>query len=144
MSKIATLAVVLCLALAAGAARAEDSLYKRLGGYDAIAAVTDDFMARLAADPELGTFFAGDSDDTLRLTRQRIVDFLCEASGGPCFYTGRTMKVSHQGLEITAAQWDKAGALLGQTMDKLEVPKDVRADVGKFIGSLKADIVEKE
>jgi hemoglobin len=142
MLKLATLLLALALAAATGAAQAQDSLYKRLGGYDAIAAVTDDFIGRLVADEEFGLHFAGDSDDTLRLTRQRIVDFICEAAGGPCYYTGRTMKVSHAGLEITAAQWDKAGALFGQTLDKFNVQGQLREDVGAFIASLRDDIVE--
>ena len=36
---------------------AAPSLYKRLGGYDAIAAVTDDFLGRLAADKQMSRFF---------------------------------------------------------------------------------------
>jgi hypothetical protein len=45
-------------------AAAQDTLYKRLGGYDALAAVTDDFIGRLATDPKLGRFFVGSSTDS--------------------------------------------------------------------------------
>jgi hypothetical protein len=65
------------------------SLYKRLGGYDALAAVTDDFLGRLATDPQLGRFFKGVSTDSQKKIRQHIVDFLCGATGGACVYTGR-------------------------------------------------------
>jgi hypothetical protein len=57
-------------------------LYKRVGGYDAIAAVTDDFLARLAGDKQMARFFVGVSADSLRKLRQHVVDQLCEASGG--------------------------------------------------------------
>jgi len=68
------------------------SLYARLGGYDAIAAVSDEFVGRLAGDPQLGKFFVGHSQDSLRRIRQLVVDQLCEATGGPCYYIGRDMR----------------------------------------------------
>lgn len=76
---------------------AQESLYKRLGGYDALAAVTDDFIGRMAVDPKLGRFFVGFSTDSKTRIRQHVVDFLCVATGGPCKYTGRSMEVSHTG-----------------------------------------------
>src|SRR5262249_30505229 len=74
------------------------TLYQRLGGYDAIAAVTDDFLDRLAHDKSLGRFFVGHSTDSVTRIRHDIVDFLCRATGGPCVYRGRDMKASHAGL----------------------------------------------
>ena len=84
---------------------AAPSLYKRLGGYDALAAVTDDFIGRLASDQQLAKFFAGHSKDSLGRIRQLVVDQLCAATGGPCVYIGRDMKSSHQGMGITEADW---------------------------------------
>ncbi len=78
--------------------KSEKSLYLRLGGYDAIAAVTDDFLGRLAKDPQFTRFFSGFSTDSVKRIRQLIVDQLCAAAGGPCFYTGRDMKKTHAGL----------------------------------------------
>src|SRR5262249_32852804 len=77
------------------------SLYARLGGYDAIAAVADDFLGRLATDPQFQKFFVGHSQDSIRRIRQLIVDQLCQVTGGPCAYTGRDMKTAHKGLGIT-------------------------------------------
>src|ERR1700675_5149162 len=77
---------------------AQDSLYKRLGGYDALAAVTDDFLGRLATDQQFSKFFVGHSADSIKRIRQLIVDQLCAATGGPCVYTGRDMKTAHAGL----------------------------------------------
>jgi hemoglobin len=81
------------------------SLYKRLGGYDALAAVTDDFLGRLSSDPQLARFFKGHNAESLKVIRQHIVDFLCVATGGPCAYTGRDMKTAHTGLGITEDDW---------------------------------------
>jgi len=70
----------------------QDSLYKRLGGYDALAAVTDEFIGRLATDPKEGRFFVGLSTDSKTRVRQHVVDLLCLATGGPCKYTGRDLE----------------------------------------------------
>ena len=103
MKTIASAAVLaLALAVAAPAftqqtAPAAPILYKRLGGYDAMAAVTDDFLRRLTADPGFARFFSGHSTDSLKKIRQLIVDQLCAATGGSCVYIGRDMKTAHAG-----------------------------------------------
>jgi hemoglobin len=100
--------------------QAADSLYKRLGGYDALAAVTDDFLTRLATDPKLGRFFVGFSTDSQIRIRQHVVDFLCVATGGPCKYAGRDMETAHTGLHITEEDWTLSVKHLGETLDKLK------------------------
>src|SRR5262245_65953133 len=54
------------------------TLYARLGGYDAIAAVTDDFVGRLVADKKLNRFFVGHSSDSLKKIRMHVINQLCE------------------------------------------------------------------
>ena len=122
---------------------AAPSLYKRLGGYDAIAAVTDDFLGRLAADKQMSRFFVGVSADSLRKLRQHVVDQLCEASGGPCYYFGRSMKTVHAGLGITESDWQITVKHLTATMDKFKVPDKERNEILTLFASLKSDIVEK-
>jgi hemoglobin len=122
---------------------ANDSLYKRLGGYDAIAAVTDEFIGRLATDASLGKFFAGHSTDSKQRIRQHVVDFLCVATGGPCVYKGREMKVSHAGLGITEADWNKGVQHLVATLDKFKVGQKEKDDLLAAASGLKKDIVEK-
>ena len=122
----------------------EKSLYERLGGYDALAAVTDDFLGRLATDKKIGKFFVGFSDDSLKKIRQHIVDFLCVATGGPCKYTGRDMKLVHTGLEITKEEWDISVKHLIATLDKFKVPEKEKKEVLAAIGGLEKDIVEKK
>jgi hemoglobin len=119
------------------------TLYKRLGGYDALAAVTDDFLARLAGDPGFARFFAGHSTDSIKRIRQNIVNQLCFATGGPCVYTGRDMKTSHAGLGITEKDWDVSVKLLVATLDKFNVPAKEKDEVLTTVSTLKKDIVEK-
>ena len=144
--KTALAACILAFAVAAPAIAqqtAAPTLYKRLGGYDAVAAVTDDFIARLAGDPGLARFFVGHSSDSLKKIRQHVVDQLCFATGGPCVYTGRDMKTSHAGLGITEKDWDASVKLLVATLDKFNVPVKEKDEVLTAVSGLKKDIVEK-
>ena len=120
------------------------SLYERLGGYNAVAAVVDDFVGRLVPDKQFERFFAGHSTDSKRRIRQHIVDQLCAAAGGPCVYTGRTMKDSHAGLGISEAEWDAAAKHLVASLDKFKVPEPEEKELLAFVNGLKADIVEKK
>jgi hemoglobin len=120
----------------------QESLYKRLGGYDAIAAVTDDFLVRLVTNKDLARFFVGLSDDSKAKVRQHVVDLLCNKSGGPCVYMGRTMKDTHKGLKISENDWNIAAGLLGETFKKFNVPKKETDEVFAMVSSLKNDIVE--
>lgn len=130
--------------LAGQAPETGDTLFTRLGGFNAVAAVTDDFLERLASDPQLGRFFVGHGDDSMRRTRQLVVDFICNATGGPCFYTGRTMEVTHKGMGITAGDWEIAMGHLNGTLDTFQVPSPEREEVVAFIGGLRSGIVDAE
>jgi hemoglobin len=122
---------------------AQDSLYKRLGGYDALAPVTDDFIGRLATDAKLGRFFVGLSTDSKIRVRQHVVDFLCVATGGPCKYTGRDMVTAHTGLNITEDDWTSSVQHLTATLNKFKVPAREQQDVISAIAPLKSQIVGK-
>ena len=100
----------LSVLMASGAAWADGpkgkSLYERLGGKDSITAVVDTFVANVGADKRINGYFA--STDLIKLKRH-LVNQICEASGGPCKYTGRTMKQTHAGMGVTDAAF---GALV--------------------------------
>ena len=118
------------------------SLYQRLGGFDAIAALVDDFVGRLSSDPKFARFFQGSSDDSRKRRRQLLVEQLCEAAGGPCYYTGRSMKASHDGLGITEADWDLMLKHLTASFDKFQLrPQERKAVLDIFAGT-RGDIVE--
>jgi hemoglobin len=137
-----TLAASVSLPVATASAQ-EKSLYDRLGGYNAVAAVVDDFIGRLVADKRFERFFTGHSKDSLKRIRQHIIDQLCEAAGGPCSYTGRTMKASHEGLNISEDDWKAAVDHLTATLDKFKVPKREKDDMLGAVSKFKPDIVEK-
>lgn len=119
------------------------TLYQRLGGYDALAAVSDDFLDRLGKSKQLSRFVVGLSVDSKKKLRQHLVDFLCNATGGPCLYLGRDMKTVHTGLGITESDWKEGVNALVATLDKFKVPAAEKNDVLGAVGGLKKDIVEK-
>src|SRR5437867_102886 len=127
----------------AAAGQEKKSLYARLGGYDAIAAVVDDFIGRLATDKRFERFFTGFSDDSKKRLRQHILDQFCVAAGGPCVYMGRDMKTTHKGLGITEADWDVAAKHLVASLDKYKVPQAEKDELLAFVVAQKKDIVEK-
>ena len=122
----------------------EKSLYERLGGYNAVAAVVDDFIGRLVADKRFERFFVGHSKDSQKRIRQHIVDQLCAAAGGPCIYTGRSMRDSHEGLNISEDDWKAAVDHLVASLDKFKVAKREKDDLLGAISKFKPDIVEKK
>jgi hemoglobin len=119
-----------------------ESLYQRLGGYDAIAAATDDLLARLQSDPQLRDYWKGASTNNQRKARQLIVDFMAEAAGGPAYYTGRDMKTSHVGMLIDASDWEAFMRHAAATLDHLSVADREKAEVLAFFTCLKDDVVE--
>lgn len=136
-----------CGAGLAAAAPTEDApkpaLYTRLGGYDAITAVVEDLVQRLAADPELGRFWANRGADGIRREKQLVVNFIVNRAGGPLHYAGREMELSHQGMRISEKDWSLFINYLRATLAKFQVPPAEQADVIAFMQSTKADMVGK-
>lgn len=118
------------------------TLYERLGGYDAIAAVVNDLMPRLRADSLLGHFWQRRPEDSLKRSKQLLIDFLCSSAGGPVHYAGRTMKTSHQGMRLNEADWAAFLGHLHLTLDAFKVPQPERDELLAFIQSTKTDLVE--
>ena len=98
----------------------EKSLYDRLGGKPAITAVVDDFTARVAADRRINRFFANTDVPSFKA---KLVDQICEASGGPCKYTGKDMKTAHAGMGVTDDDFNALVGDLVATLDKFKVPE---------------------
>src|ERR1700722_16425428 len=96
------------------------SLYDRLGGLDAIHAVTESWVARVGGDDRANGKFV--RTDLPRLKKE-IIDQLCEATGGPCTYTGRSMQETHDGMAVTAGEFDVAMQHLDATLDELNIRK---------------------
>jgi hemoglobin len=118
-----------------------DTLYARLGGYDAIAAVSDDLVARLRADKQLGRYWANRGADGIRREKQLLIDFLCSSAGDPLLYVGRDMKTSHRGMGVSESDWHIFTSHVQATLDKFNVPAKERSEVLAFIESTKRDIM---
>jgi len=118
------------------------SLYERLGGYDAIAAVANDLLSRLQSDPRLARFWQNRGEDGVRREKQLLIDFLCANSGGPLYYTGRDMKISHLGMRIDEGDWSAFLKHLNATLDAFRVARTEHDQVVAFIQSTQSDIVE--
>lgn len=119
-----------------------DSLYARLGGYDAIAAVANNLLSRLIADPQLGRFWQNRGTDGIAREKQLLIDFLCASAGGPTLYTGRDNKTSHRGMGVSERDWARFMQHLQETLTHFSVRPVEKADVCAFVESTKPDIVE--
>jgi len=118
------------------------SLYERLGGYDAVSAVANNLLPRLIADDQLGRFWANRGADGIEREKQLLIDFLSHNAGGPMYYTGRDMTLSHRGMQISQSDWERFIGHLEATLDHFELPDAERGDVLGFIESTKGEIVE--
>jgi len=119
------------------------TLYHRLGGYDVIASVIDDYMASMRTDPSLQRFSAGRSADSRARSRQLLVEQLCALAGGPCVYIGRDMKTSHAGLGITEGEWESNMQYIARALDRHEIPVGEQAEFMELFERYKVDIVDK-
>jgi hemoglobin len=119
---------------------AADSLFKRLGGKEAIVAVVDDFVARVGADQRINKFFA---KTDLKKLKMHLVNQICEASGGPCKYTGLNMKEAHKGMGVSGADFGALVEDLVATLDKFKVGEKEKKELLSVLGPMKSDIVEK-
>jgi hemoglobin len=141
-----TVAVIGPAHLVAQAGTAQKSLYDRLGGRGAIVAVVDDFVSNCAADVRINSFFAATAKDPKRMAafKTNLVDQICEASGGPCKYTGKDMKTAHAGMGISNTHFDALVEDLQKTLDKFKVAApDQKALLG-VLSPMRAQIVERK
>jgi hemoglobin len=118
------------------------SLYERLGGYDAIVAVANDLLPRLNNDRQLGRFWAHRGADGINREKQLLIDFLCASAGGPVYYRGREMGLTHRGMRITESDWNVFLGHAAATLAKFQVPEAEQREVVAFVQSLKKEIVE--
>jgi hemoglobin len=117
----------------------ERTLYERLGGIEAITAIVQDFRDRVAADDRINLKFA--RTDLARLTKM-LIDQVCEATGGPCRYNGRSMKEAHAGMKVTKGEFDALVDDLVATLKQFKVPSAEQGEILAILGPLKSEIVE--
>lgn len=143
MTLMAALAVL--AADAPPAAPKAKSLYASLGGKSAITAVVDAFVANCAGDKRINVFFANVAADATRLAKFKtnLVNQICEAAGGPCKYTGKSMKEAHTGMGVSSADFNALVEDLVAALDKFHVAATDQKTLLGVLGPMQADIVEK-
>ena len=124
----------------ASAQMAKRSLYDRLGGYGAISAVVDDFVGNVAADKRINKFFANANVPRLKA---RLVEQLCQASGGPCIYSGADMKTAHAGMGVRNRDFNALVQDLGKSLNKFKVPKAEQKEIASVLLPMRKDIVTR-
>ena len=125
----------------------QPSLYERLGGVYNIATVVDDFIDRIMVDSRLN------ANPRVNEAHHRVsppgfkylvTEIVCEATGGPQKYSGRSMRDSHEHLLITAAEWEAFLDDFQQTLVKFKVPQAEQKELKAIVDSTRADIVARE
>ena len=138
---LASISLAVGLAFAAAPAEAKSgSLYSRLGGKPAIRAVVEDFVGNVAADERINKFFAKTNIPRLK---RLLTEQICQGSGGPCRYSGRSMKASHRGLGIGGADFGALVEDLVKTLNKFGVPAREQKELLAILGPMKRDIVTR-
>jgi len=117
----------------------EQSLYTRLGGKPAITAVVDEFIGNVAADKRINAFFANADIPGLK---GKLVDLICQGTGGPCTYTGKDMKAAHEGMGVKEADFNALVEDLVAALDKFKVPEKEKGELLGILGPMKGAIVE--
>jgi hemoglobin len=115
-------------------------LYERLGAKPAITAVVEGFVGRAVADDRINGKFANTDISRLKML---LVEQICPASGGPCTYTGRSMKATHAGMGVSNADFNALVGDLVATLNKFNVPEREKNELLGALGPMKKDIVEK-
>lgn len=137
-------AALVAPAVLAQATPAQPSLYDRLGGLKGITVVVDDFIDRLLVNETLNknpAVNAGRVSSPAPYLKFQVSQMVCEATGGPCKYTGKGMKESHSHLNITEQEWSTMAAEFQISLDKFKVPAAEQKELFDIVGTTKADIV---
>lgn len=131
---------LLAISFAQGAAAADKSLYERLGGKDALIAVVNELWAVVFADQRINGRFSRTKPD---IFGSQLVDFLCQAAGGPCQYKGQDMKRAHAGMQLSEAEFIALAEDTVAVLDKFKVPAGEKNEVMGLFGSLKGDVIRR-
>ena len=127
-------------------AAANATLYERLGGLKGITVVVDDFVNRLVVNKTLNknpAIKAGRISSPDPYLKFQVSQLVCEATGGPCKYTGKEMKESHAHLNITKNEWGGMAGEFQKSLDKFKVPAAEQTELFEIVGKTKPDIVTR-
>jgi hemoglobin len=117
----------------------ERSLYDRLGGVDAITAVVRAVADRQLKDDRISQKFARTNVD--RLIKE-FIDQICQATGGPCKYTGRSMTETHHNMGVTSGEFQAFVDDVVATLNDFNVGKAEQEELLNILAPLQGEIVE--
>ncbi len=121
------------------------TLWDRLGGETGVSKVVTDILAVAIEEPKVNFLRNGkyklDGKGIADL-RQKMVDMVSEATGGPLKYKGKDMKSAHAGMKITEQEFDALAEIVQTQLKKNKVADADVAELMKIIGATKKDIVE--
>ncbi len=148
LGRVACAVLLTTLALVAGCKTTSEevkttdsrSLYDRLGGKEALTAVIDDFLTRVANDKRISAFFAHANRPRLV---QLLVEQICQASGGPCTYAGKDMKTAHQAMGISSDDFDALLQDLVASLDTFKIGEREKGELLALLRPMQSEIVEK-
>ena len=146
MVGVAWVGVLLVASTVGGCATTErqaamPSVYKQLGGREGIAGIVDDFVANVVTDNRINTRFKALPPAQVFKLKSNLADQICDATGGPCAYVGRTMQATHKGMRITDTEWNATVEALVKALDKNNVPAGAKNSLLETLGPMKSDIV---
>ncbi|WP_310450645.1 group 1 truncated hemoglobin [Sulfuritalea sp.] len=129
---------LIAISLSAASFAAEKTLYDRLGGKAALQAVVGELWNNVAADARINGRFKHTKPEAFG---GQLVEFLCQASGGPCRYQGKDMKSAHTGMKLTDAEFNALAEDTTKALNKFKVPAKEQSEVIGMLASLKGDVV---
>ena len=102
-----------------GIARADDTLFQDMGGRDKLVKLANDTTDNFLADGRIKATFDNSNMDRFR---QKLAEQFCQVAGGPCIYTGHSMRDAHRGLHLTNADFNAVVEDLQKAMDNDGIP----------------------
>jgi hemoglobin len=139
LKSLAIAASLVAAACFASAAQAESTLFEQIGGEAALHKTVDEFAVIVEADERINFTFA---DTDIPKFKQLLFEQLCNITGGPCKYTGRTMEESHRKLKATNAMFNALAEDLYLSFDRAGVPYRLQNKVMALLAPMQRDIVK--
>jgi len=117
-----------------------DGYYQELGGKAGVEKIVDNFINEISFDQNIVKFFEGTDINRLR---EKLIEQFCHESGGPCEYTGDSMKDVHAGMDITKAEFNRVVELLQAAMDDAGTPQTAQNRLIRSLAPMRPDIIHQ-
>ena len=137
MRKLALLSIFTILFIACAHQR---TLYDRIGGMPVLQAITDSFIERFSDDTRVAPTFA---KSDIKRFRKFFAEQLCDVSGGPCKYSGRDMKTTHDGLHLTESQFNAIVEDLEDAMNRQRIAIELQNELIAKLAPMRKDIIRR-